>query len=146
MRNGRRSASEDYHTFLQQPSGNMDHRAFYSIQVINNALKVQSLELILFSTPECQKLWINPKNERLFICSYKEHWFIVRKLGKQWFNLKFLLTGPELRSHFFHFSWLSYNRKVILYLLLRMICQIVTNSCRWPESNKCINQNLLEKN
>uniref|UniRef100_A0A452EIV3 ubiquitinyl hydrolase 1 n=1 Tax=Capra hircus TaxID=9925 RepID=A0A452EIV3_CAPHI len=32
--NGRRSASEDYHTFLQQPSGNMDHRAFYSIQVI----------------------------------------------------------------------------------------------------------------
>uniref|UniRef100_A0A452EIB0 ubiquitinyl hydrolase 1 n=1 Tax=Capra hircus TaxID=9925 RepID=A0A452EIB0_CAPHI len=57
--NGRRSASEDYHTFLQQPSGNMDHRAFYSIQVINNALKVQSLELILFSTPDlvCCNSW-----------------------------------------------------------------------------------------
>uniref|UniRef100_A0A452EIC4 ubiquitinyl hydrolase 1 n=1 Tax=Capra hircus TaxID=9925 RepID=A0A452EIC4_CAPHI len=45
--NGRRSASEDYHTFLQQPSGNMDHRAFYSIQVINNALKITFLSLFL---------------------------------------------------------------------------------------------------
>ncbi|CAI5764421.1 ataxin-3 isoform X2 [Podarcis lilfordi] len=38
------------------------------------------------------------KNERSFICNYKEHWFTVRKLGKQWFNLNSLLTGPELIS------------------------------------------------
>ena len=82
MRNGRsRSASEDYNTFLQQPSGNTDHRAFFSIQVISNALKVQGLELILFSNPECQRLWINPQNEKSLIYNYKEHWFIVRKLG-----------------------------------------------------------------
>ena len=37
---------------------------FFSIQVISNALKVWGLELILFSSPECQKLWINPQNER----------------------------------------------------------------------------------
>ncbi|XP_051869177.1 ataxin-3 isoform X3 [Pristis pectinata] len=38
------------------------------------------------------------KIERAFICNYKEHWFTVRKLGKQWFNLNSLLTGPELIS------------------------------------------------
>uniref|UniRef100_A0A287D9J3 ubiquitinyl hydrolase 1 n=1 Tax=Ictidomys tridecemlineatus TaxID=43179 RepID=A0A287D9J3_ICTTR len=60
--------SEDYRTFLQQPSGNMDDSGFFSIQVISNALKVWGLELILFNSPE------------------------------YWFNLNSLLTGPELIS------------------------------------------------
>nr|XP_060612580.1 ataxin-3 isoform X2 [Anolis sagrei ordinatus] len=68
------------------------------LQVISNALKVWGLELILFNSPEYQRLGINPINERSFICNYKEHWFTVRKLGKQWFNLNSLLTGPELIS------------------------------------------------
>ncbi|XP_005068454.2 ataxin-3 isoform X3 [Mesocricetus auratus] len=89
--------SEDYRTFLQ-PSGNMDDSGFFSIQVISNALKVWGLELILFNSPEYQRLRIDPINERSFICNYKEHWFTVRKLGKQWFNLNSLLTGPELIS------------------------------------------------
>ncbi|EPQ10757.1 Ataxin-3 [Myotis brandtii] len=90
--------SEDYRTFLEQPSGNMDDSGFFSIQVISNALKVWGLELILFNSPEYQRLRIDPINERSFICNYKEHWFTVRKLGKQWFNLNSLLTGPELIS------------------------------------------------
>nr|XP_023402278.1 ataxin-3 isoform X4 [Loxodonta africana] len=91
--------SEDYRTFLQQqPSGNMDDSGFFSIQVISNALKVWGLDLILFNSPEYQRLRIDPINERSFICNYKEHWFTVRKLGKQWFNLNSLLTGPELIS------------------------------------------------
>ncbi|XP_049625831.1 ataxin-3 [Suncus etruscus] len=90
--------SEDYRTFLQQPSGNMDDSGFFSIQVISNALKVWGLELILFNSPEYQRLRIDPINEKSFICNYKEHWFTVRKLGKQWFNLNSLLTGPELIS------------------------------------------------
>ncbi|XP_021100440.1 ataxin-3 isoform X2 [Heterocephalus glaber] len=89
--------SEDYRTFLQ-PSGNMDDSGFFSIQVISNALKVWGLELILFNSPEYQRLRIDPINEKSFICNYKEHWFTVRKLGKQWFNLNSLLTGPELIS------------------------------------------------
>ncbi|XP_019374195.1 PREDICTED: ataxin-3 isoform X2 [Gavialis gangeticus] len=91
-------SSEEYRTFLQQPSGNMDDSGFFSIQVISNALKVWGLELILFNSPEYQRLGIDPINEKSFICNYKEHWFTVRKLGKQWFNLNSLLTGPELIS------------------------------------------------
>uniref|UniRef100_A0A8C9IST9 ubiquitinyl hydrolase 1 n=1 Tax=Piliocolobus tephrosceles TaxID=591936 RepID=A0A8C9IST9_9PRIM len=88
------------------PSGNMDDSGFFSIQVISNALKVWGLELILFNSPEYQRLRIDPINERSFICNYEEHWFTVRKLGKQW--------------------------KIILCLLLRVTCQIakLTNSCR----------------
>lgn len=56
------------------------------------------LELILFNSPEYQRLGIDPINEKSFICNYKEHWFTVRKLGKQWFNLNSLLMGPELIS------------------------------------------------
>ncbi|XP_035023495.1 ataxin-3 isoform X2 [Hippoglossus stenolepis] len=84
-------ASEEYRTFLQQPSGNMDDSGFFSIQVISNALSVWGLELILFNSREYQSLMINPINENAFICNYKEHWFT-------WFNLNSLLTGPELIS------------------------------------------------
>ncbi|KAI1895423.1 hypothetical protein AGOR_G00106130 [Albula goreensis] len=90
--------SVEYRTFLQQPSGNMDDSGFFSIQVISNALGVWGLELVLFNSPEYQRLMIDPINEKAFICNYKEHWFTVRKLGKQWFNLNSLLTGPELIS------------------------------------------------
>ncbi|XP_010877178.1 ataxin-3 [Esox lucius] len=90
--------SEEYRTFLQQPSGNMDDSGFFSIQVISNALSVWGLELILFNSREYQRLMINPINEKAFICNYKEHWFTIRKLGQQWFNLNSLLTGPELIS------------------------------------------------
>ncbi|XP_075700444.1 ataxin-3 [Rhinoderma darwinii] len=91
-------SSTEYRTFIQQPSGNMDDSGFFSIQVISDALGVWGLELILFNSPEYQILGIDPINERAFICNYKEHWFTVRKLGKQWFNLNSLLTGPELIS------------------------------------------------
>uniref|UniRef100_A0A7N8Y2P6 ubiquitinyl hydrolase 1 n=1 Tax=Mastacembelus armatus TaxID=205130 RepID=A0A7N8Y2P6_9TELE len=82
----------------KQPSGNMDDSGFFSIQVISNALSVWGLELILFNSREYQSLMINPINEKAFICNYKEHWFTIRKLGQQWFNLNSLLTGPELIS------------------------------------------------
>uniref|UniRef100_A0A8D0ZM34 ubiquitinyl hydrolase 1 n=1 Tax=Sus scrofa TaxID=9823 RepID=A0A8D0ZM34_PIG len=87
--------SEDYRTFLQVLTVNSLNHIFF---VISNALKVWGLELILFNSPEYQRLRIDPINERSFICNYKEHWFTVRKLGKQWFNLNSLLTGPELIS------------------------------------------------
>ncbi|XP_020389238.1 ataxin-3 [Rhincodon typus] len=92
------TATEEYRIFLQQPSGNMDDSGFFSIQVISTALSVWGLEITLFNSPEYQRLRIDPVIERAFICNYKEHWFTVRKLGKQWFNLNSLLTGPELIS------------------------------------------------
>jgi len=36
--------------------------------------------------------------QKAYICNYREHWFTIRKIGQQWFNLNSLLTGPELIS------------------------------------------------
>ena len=36
-----------------------------------------------------------------YICNFGEHWFAIRKIGRQWFNLNSLLTGPELLSDTF---------------------------------------------
>lgn len=33
-----------------------------------------------------------------YICNYRDHWFTIRRLGNQWFNLNSLLSGPELVS------------------------------------------------
>uniref|UniRef100_A0A3Q3XA89 ubiquitinyl hydrolase 1 n=1 Tax=Mola mola TaxID=94237 RepID=A0A3Q3XA89_MOLML len=88
-------ASEEYRTFLQVREQSIYERLW---QVISNALRVWGLEIILFNSREYQSLMINPINEKAFICNYKEHWFTIRKLGQQWFNLNSLLTGPELIS------------------------------------------------
>uniref|UniRef100_A0A8C1E4Y4 ubiquitinyl hydrolase 1 n=2 Tax=Cyprinus carpio TaxID=7962 RepID=A0A8C1E4Y4_CYPCA len=74
--------TEEYRTFLQQPSGNMDDSGFFSIRVISSALGVWGLELVLFNSREYQQLRIDPIHEKAFICNYKEHWFTVRKLGQ----------------------------------------------------------------
>nr|CAD7569382.1 unnamed protein product [Timema californicum] len=75
--------SEDYRRFIEQPSGNFDDSGYFSVQVISSALEVWNLELVPYST---------------YICNYRDHWFTIRRLGHQWFNLNSLLTGPELLS------------------------------------------------
>ncbi|KAL0588069.1 Ataxin-3-like protein [Plecturocebus cupreus] len=103
--------SEDYRTFLQQPSSNLDDAGFFSIQVITNALKFWGLDVILLNSPAYQKLGINPINERSFICNYEQHWFTIRKFGKLWFNLDSLLEGPELISDTYLALFLSKLQK-----------------------------------
>nr|CAD7441635.1 unnamed protein product [Timema bartmani] len=76
--------SEDYRRFIEQPSGNFDDSGYFSVQVISSALEVWNLELVPYST---------------YICNYRDHWFTIRRLGHQWFNLNSLLTGPELLSY-----------------------------------------------
>ncbi|CAG2100106.1 unnamed protein product [Medioppia subpectinata] len=81
---------DEYRRFIESPSDNMDDSGFFSVQVIASALKVWSLDLIAF----------NGSNEISLAAQTDptEHWFTIRKIGRQWFNLNSLLTGPELIS------------------------------------------------
>ncbi|GAB1863804.1 ubiquitinyl hydrolase 1 [Camponotus japonicus] len=92
--------SEDYKLFLEQPSGNMDDSGYFSVQVISSALKVWGLELIPYNSTESTALLAqnDPSRMRAYICNYKGHWFTIRKLGNQWFNLNSMLSGPQLIS------------------------------------------------
>lgn len=92
--------SEEYQKFLQQPSGNMDDSGYFSVQVISSALEVWGLELVPFSSTDerIKPALVNPSQMKAFICNYKDHWFTIRRLGEQWFNLNSLLNKPELIS------------------------------------------------
>ncbi|XP_018335950.1 ataxin-3 [Agrilus planipennis] len=92
--------SEEYQRFLQQPSGNMDDSGYFSIQVISAALEVWGLELVPYSsTDERVKEALNdPTKMQAFICNYRDHWFTIRRIGRQWFNLNSLLSKPQLIS------------------------------------------------
>ncbi|KAK1342185.1 hypothetical protein QTO34_016942 [Cnephaeus nilssonii] len=58
-----------------------------------------------------------------------------------------LSVSIELISDTCHALFLAQLQQIILYLLLRVIFQIVklNNSCKCSGSNRCIDQNLLEK-
>ncbi|EFN88904.1 ataxin-3 [Harpegnathos saltator] len=93
--------SEDYKLFLEQPSGNMDDSGYFSVQVISSALKVWGLELIPYNSTEPTALLAqhDPSRMKAYICNYRGHWFTIRKIGNQWFNLNSMLNGPQLISN-----------------------------------------------
>lgn len=78
----------------------MDDSGFFSVQVIETALKVWQLELIPYNSKnmisDCARS--DPTTQKAFICNYHEHWFTIRKIGKQWFNLNSIKSGPEVIS------------------------------------------------
>lgn len=92
--------TEEYQKFINNPSRNMDDTGFFSIEVIIKALKVWNLEVINYNSKNeiAAAARIDPTSQNAYICNFKEHWFCVRKIGKQYFNLNSLLSHPELLS------------------------------------------------
>lgn len=86
--------SEEYQNFLRQPSGNMDDSGFFSIQVISKALQVWGLELVPYTSADDRVRNRDPSKMKAFICNYQNHWFTIRKIANQWFNLNSLLAKP----------------------------------------------------
>ncbi|VDP83679.1 unnamed protein product [Schistosoma mattheei] len=63
-------------------------------------MQIWSLELVPFlrQCPEAERARENPASQNAFICHYRHHWFTIRKIGKQWFNLNSILSAPKLIS------------------------------------------------
>lgn len=89
--------SQDYREFMSAKSHNMDDSGFFSIQVMAEALKVWSLDMIPYNSRNSvsDAARSDPTTAVAFICNFNEHWFTIRKIGGQWFNLNSLLTGPQ---------------------------------------------------
>ncbi|BFZ07600.1 hypothetical protein BsWGS_10639 [Bradybaena similaris] len=92
--------TNEYQRFIEEPSSNYDDSGFFSVQVITEALSVWGLDMVLYNSqhPVAVQARADPTQMSAFICNYHQHWFCVRKLGHQWFNLNSLLSGPELIS------------------------------------------------
>ncbi|KAA0192497.1 Ataxin 3 variant ref [Fasciolopsis buskii] len=82
-------------------SQNMDETGYFSIQVISKALSIWSLELVplLRQSPEAEAARKNPTDQNAFICNFRNHWFTVRRLGRQWFDLNSIMSRPRLISN-----------------------------------------------
>lgn len=95
------SDTMEYQDFLREPSSNYDDSGFFSIQVLQKALGVWSLSLVPFNSanPFSSQARQDPASQSAFICNFRQHWFSIRKIGHQWFNLNSLLTFPELISN-----------------------------------------------
>ncbi|KAI1287564.1 Ataxin-3 [Halotydeus destructor] len=92
--------SDEYKRFLAEGSSNMDDSGFFSVQVIARALKVWGLDLVPFKSQSsiAEAARLEPVSQKAYICNLQQHWFALRKIGRQWFNLNSLLSGPELVS------------------------------------------------
>lgn len=79
----------------------MDDSGFFSVQVISRALSVWGLDLVPLqsSNPAAVRAKNSPIAANAYICNFREHWFTIRRLGSQWFNLNSLLEGAELVSN-----------------------------------------------
>lgn len=81
-------------------SSNYDDTGYFSIQVIQNALKQWNLDLVPFKSQSELATHARefPTQQHAYICNFKQHWYTIRKLGKYWFNLNSVFKRPELIS------------------------------------------------
>ncbi|KAF8210296.1 Josephin-domain-containing protein [Mycena galopus ATCC 62051] len=56
-------------------SGNMDDSGFFSVQVLDNALKVWGLNLSRWRGEEMRPFHDHPETQLAFILNYEQHWF-----------------------------------------------------------------------
>lgn len=94
------NSSKDYLRRFNEGSGNVDEQGNFSIQVLRAALQ-QSYEL---SLPSIGQDDLDKSRDITsypgFICNRASHWFAIRKIGAQFWNLNSTLEKPESISHF----------------------------------------------
>ncbi|CAA7261606.1 unnamed protein product [Cyclocybe aegerita] len=88
-------------------STNMDDTGFFSVQVLDNALKVWGLNLTRWRSESMRPYHERPQNQLAFILNLEQHWFTLRRFGNavanvdlddgngHWFNLNSFLKAPE---------------------------------------------------
>ncbi|KAJ7170533.1 Josephin-domain-containing protein [Mycena crocata] len=81
-------------------SGNMDDSGFFSVQVLDNALRVWGLNLARWRGEEMRPFHDNPETQLAFILNYEQHWFTLRRFGPHWFNLN-SFSQPEWISNLY---------------------------------------------
>lgn len=81
-------------------SSNYDDTGYFSIQVLQTALKSWNLELIPFASSNelAKQARLHPTEQNAYICNFKQHWYTIRKIGPYWFNLNSVFKKPELIS------------------------------------------------
>lgn len=96
-------------------SRNMDDSGFFSVQVMDEALKSFDLQLVRWRSQDMQSLHSNPEKMEAFVLNLSSHWFVLRKFGKSkhfWYDCKCChpptyLSRKELKRHLYHSKLIS---------------------------------------
>ncbi|KAI0661294.1 Josephin-domain-containing protein [Cubamyces menziesii] len=104
---------EAEHGFLENSAGaastNMDDTGFFSVQVLEEALKVWNLTLVRWRSEAMRAYQDHPHTQMGFILNQSQHWYTLRRFGLvspdpsldadpgngHWFNLNSFLAAPE---------------------------------------------------
>ncbi|KAF8161112.1 Josephin-domain-containing protein [Crassisporium funariophilum] len=88
-------------------STNMDDTGFFSVQVLDNALRVWGLNLTRWRSEDMRPYQEHPQAQLGFILNLEQHWFTLRRFGNasanideddgngHWFNLNSFFQEPE---------------------------------------------------
>lgn len=79
-------------------SRNMDDSGFFSVQVMDEALKSFDLQLVRWRSQDMQSLHSNPEKMEAFVLNLASHWFVLRKFGKSkhfWYDLNSFHPQPK---------------------------------------------------
>lgn len=94
------NSSKDYIRRLNEGSGNVDSQGNFSIQVLRAALEqTYDLSLPAIGQDDLDKTR-DITSYQGFICNRAAHWFAIRHIGTQFWNLNSTLEQPEAISHF----------------------------------------------
>eukprot|EP00484_Ammonia_sp_Unknown_P006871 CAMPEP_0197074188 /NCGR_PEP_ID=MMETSP1384-20130603/210983_1 /TAXON_ID=29189 /ORGANISM="Ammonia sp." /LENGTH=467 /DNA_ID=CAMNT_0042513029 /DNA_START=86 /DNA_END=1489 /DNA_ORIENTATION=+ len=81
-----------------QQSQNVSDDGNFSIQVLRRALDNLGLSIIHLGHKDVVEAQQHPEKETGFICNLQAHWFAVRRIGGQWYNLNSLSGLPETKA------------------------------------------------
>eukprot|EP00899_Mesostigma_viride_P009675 jgi/Mesvir1/18709/Mv12421-RA.1 len=90
--------SAEFLKFMTEASNNVDADGNFSIQVLSKMLEVWGLQCIPIDSKDAGTAAMEPTEEHAFICNLQSHWFAVRRLDGEWYNLNSLFDAPEWLS------------------------------------------------
>ncbi|GAA5897955.1 hypothetical protein JCM8208_003201 [Rhodotorula glutinis] len=78
-------------------SANYDDSGFFSVQVMEDALKVLGLSLVRWGSKEMAHMHNHPENMEGFLLNHQLHWFSVRRFGTadRFYNLDSCIPQPQ---------------------------------------------------
>ncbi|GAA5907034.1 hypothetical protein JCM5296_006573 [Sporobolomyces johnsonii] len=84
-------------------SQNYDDSGFFSIQVMEEALKVFGLRLVRWGSKEMASVHNNPECIEAFLLNHQLHWFSIRRFGppSRFYNLDSCISAPQWISEMY---------------------------------------------
>jgi len=87
--------TDDFIKFAAEDSGNVALDGNFSVGVLREALTSFSIICTSITHPDMKRVADNPLCESAFLCNLQSHWFAIRKIGDNYWDLNSLHRQPN---------------------------------------------------